>query len=295
MKKAILRVLGIALVIGPAMVGFAQNKKPTAAFYITKEQVDTVNKTPGVDRTIQVMDIGDQHFSVGIIHRGATTAPAAPAAPSAAPASAERPASEPHDSGLRAPEGLVVSVGAGAQFTGGEIALATGLGAAVATVDLEIGAYVTPHLGILGGLRLGYLGYTTAGICDACTASTFQLPLVVQYAFEGRQQGAYLEGGLGLLSSVGARTPGSESPLTLTAGSAADLKLGAGWRFAQLAKDGKRPLLPGALDLKASFDVGRYSTIGLQEGSKSTQADIAEEKRTLHFSAGLTLAYAITP
>ena len=40
MKKAILRVLGIALVIGPAMVGFAQNKKPTAATYITKEQVE---------------------------------------------------------------------------------------------------------------------------------------------------------------------------------------------------------------------------------------------------------------
>ena len=80
MNKAILRIVGIALVVGPAAVGFAQNKKPTAAYYITKEQVDTVNKTPGVDRTIQVMDIGDQHFSVGIIHRGATGAPAAAAA-----------------------------------------------------------------------------------------------------------------------------------------------------------------------------------------------------------------------
>ena len=79
MKTAILRILGIALVLSPA-VGFAQNKKPTAATYITKEDIDTVNKTPGVDRTIEVMDIGDQHFSVGIIHRGSTTAPAAPAA-----------------------------------------------------------------------------------------------------------------------------------------------------------------------------------------------------------------------
>lgn len=96
MNKAILRIVGIALVMAPAAVGFAQNKKPTAATYITKEQVDTVNKTPGVDRTIEVMDIGDQHFSVGIIHRGATGAPAAAAArPAGAPAPAPNPATQP--------------------------------------------------------------------------------------------------------------------------------------------------------------------------------------------------------
>lgn len=92
MNKAILRMVGIALLLSPA-VGFAQSKKPTAAYYITKEEVDTVNKTPGVDRTIKVMDIGDQHFSVGIIHRGSTTAPAAPAA-AARPAGAA-PAAPP--------------------------------------------------------------------------------------------------------------------------------------------------------------------------------------------------------
>ena len=71
MNKAILRIVGIALVVSP-VIGIAQNKKPTAATYITKEDVDKVNATPGVDRTIKVMDIGDQHFSVGIIHRGKT-------------------------------------------------------------------------------------------------------------------------------------------------------------------------------------------------------------------------------
>ena len=91
MKTAILRIMGIALVLSPA-VGFAQKSKPTAAYYITKEQIETVNKTPGVDRTIEVMDIGDQHFSVGIIHRGSTTAPAA--APAARPAGAA-PAAPP--------------------------------------------------------------------------------------------------------------------------------------------------------------------------------------------------------
>src|SRR5207244_91314 len=48
----------------------AQSGKP--ATYITKEEVDAVNKTPGVDRTIRVVDIGHEHYSVGIIHRGAT-------------------------------------------------------------------------------------------------------------------------------------------------------------------------------------------------------------------------------
>ncbi|HUR34956.1 MAG TPA: hypothetical protein VM032_14235 [Vicinamibacterales bacterium] len=92
MNKAILRVVGIAVLLSPA-IGLAQNKKPTAAYYITKEEIDTVNKTPGVDRTIKVVDIGDQHFSVGIIHRGSTTAPAAPAA-AARPAGAA-PAAPP--------------------------------------------------------------------------------------------------------------------------------------------------------------------------------------------------------
>jgi mannose-6-phosphate isomerase-like protein (cupin superfamily) len=76
MKKAILAVLGVAVVLIPlAMKTSAQGNK--AATYITKEEIDTVNKTPGVDRTLKVVDIGHEHFSVGIIHRGATGAPAA--------------------------------------------------------------------------------------------------------------------------------------------------------------------------------------------------------------------------
>jgi mannose-6-phosphate isomerase-like protein (cupin superfamily) len=138
MKTAILRMLGIALVLSPA-VGLAQNKKPTAAYYITKDEVDTVNKQPGVDRTIQVMDIGDQHFSVGIIHRGSTTAPApaaaarpAGAAPQAPPANTQAcgetvaAASLPKDlsSGLyhnKQTEGYYIVSGEGTIVTGGHI------------------------------------------------------------------------------------------------------------------------------------------------------------------------------
>src|SRR5205809_7564389 len=75
MKKAILAVLGVAVVLVPlTMKMSAQSGKP--ATYITKEEVDTVNKTPGVDRTIRVVDLGYEHYSVGIIHRGATGAAA---------------------------------------------------------------------------------------------------------------------------------------------------------------------------------------------------------------------------
>src|SRR5262245_65988040 len=60
-----------ALVLAPA-VGFAQT--PKAATYITDEEVKAVNATPGIDRTIRVVDIGNENFAVGIIHRGATGA-----------------------------------------------------------------------------------------------------------------------------------------------------------------------------------------------------------------------------
>ena len=75
MHKILLRTFPLALVLCPA-VALTQTK-PSAATYITKEEVDTVNKEgQGTDRTIRVVDIGTENFAVGIIHRGAT-APAA--------------------------------------------------------------------------------------------------------------------------------------------------------------------------------------------------------------------------
>src|SRR5207247_4573491 len=56
----------------PAVISAQQ--KPTAATYITDEDVKKVNSTPGVDRTIRVVDIGSENFAVGVIHRGATGA-----------------------------------------------------------------------------------------------------------------------------------------------------------------------------------------------------------------------------
>jgi len=73
MQKTVLGILAAAAVAAIPAITLAQSK-PTAATYITKEEVDKVNATPGVDRTIKVVDIGPEHYSVGIIHRGATPA-----------------------------------------------------------------------------------------------------------------------------------------------------------------------------------------------------------------------------
>jgi hypothetical protein len=67
--KGVLRALAAVFTIAPA-AAFAQ--APKAATYITDEEVKAVNATPGIDRTIRVVDIGNEHFAVGIIHRGAT-------------------------------------------------------------------------------------------------------------------------------------------------------------------------------------------------------------------------------
>jgi hypothetical protein len=69
MQKSILYALPIVVAAVPAVM-FAQS--PKAATYITDEEVKAVNATPGVDRTIRVVDIGNENYAVGIIHRGAT-------------------------------------------------------------------------------------------------------------------------------------------------------------------------------------------------------------------------------
>ena len=68
--------IAIALSLGMALELSAQ--RPTSATYITDEDVKAVLATPGIDHTIRVVDIGNENFAIGIIHRGATGA-AAPA------------------------------------------------------------------------------------------------------------------------------------------------------------------------------------------------------------------------
>lgn len=146
MRKLVFRAIAIAVIVVPA-VTFAQGAKttPTKATWISKEEVDTVNKNgQGIDRNIKVVDIGHENFTVGIIHRGKTVngvaVPAVGAAPAAAAAgrgaAAAAPASTPcgrtmatvptggsaggitHDSQT---EGYYIVSGGGEMFTDGYI------------------------------------------------------------------------------------------------------------------------------------------------------------------------------
>jgi hypothetical protein len=144
MTKTVLNALAVAAVLSPA-VGFAQ--APKSATYITDEEVKAVNATPGVDRTIKVVDIGPENYAVGVIHRGATgggaARGAAPAGGGAAAAGAGRgagggaaAAAEPCGEQSTAPtttgtpgmiahdqqtEGYLIISGGGTLVTGGKI------------------------------------------------------------------------------------------------------------------------------------------------------------------------------
>jgi mannose-6-phosphate isomerase-like protein (cupin superfamily) len=134
MGRTVILAAGAALLCAPAAM-VAQTK---AATYITKEEVDVVNKQPGTDRTIRVLDIGHENFAVGIIHRGPTgggrggagaavgggagRGAAAPAEPCGEKAASPPPAGTPtglyHDSQT---EGYYIVSGGGTMVTGGRI------------------------------------------------------------------------------------------------------------------------------------------------------------------------------
>src|SRR5438132_13833637 len=140
MTKFIWTVVVGVLIVASQRVTFSQSK-PTAATYITDEEVKAVNATPGVDRTIRVVDIGNENFAVGIIHRVAPVAGGARAGGAGAGAAAggQRAAAPPpvpcgeqastppagaipggisHDSQT---EGYVIVSGSGTLITGGRI------------------------------------------------------------------------------------------------------------------------------------------------------------------------------
>jgi len=149
MKKVILSVLAVPFILAPAVMLAQSGMASKGATYITDEEVKTVNALPGVDRTIRVVDIGNENFAVGIIHRGATGGAARGAAPAGAAAGAARgagagaaggrgaaPAAEPCGEQSTSPptggtpgaiahdqqtEGYLIVSGSGTLVTGGKI------------------------------------------------------------------------------------------------------------------------------------------------------------------------------
>jgi mannose-6-phosphate isomerase-like protein (cupin superfamily) len=123
--------MAIALSLIVSMELGAQRAGPTSATYITDAEVKTVLATPGIDHTIRVVDIGNENFAIGVIHRGAGAA-----APTAATAARATPATSPcgdqvstvpsdavpgaitHDSQT---EGYYILSGGGTLITGGRI------------------------------------------------------------------------------------------------------------------------------------------------------------------------------
>ena len=92
MRITILAIAACFVLIAvPSVVGQSGSSKP--ATYITKEEIDIVNKQPGGDRQIKVVDIGHENFAIGIVHRGATGA-----ARRAAVAAEQRARTRPHRS-----------------------------------------------------------------------------------------------------------------------------------------------------------------------------------------------------
>jgi mannose-6-phosphate isomerase-like protein (cupin superfamily) len=136
MRTIIRNVIVVVVSITP-FVALGQSGSSKPATYITKEEVDTVNKQPGGDRQIKVVDIGSENFAVGIVHRGATPAPGArggargggaarenaPAAEpcgqkSATPPPAGTPNGLTHD---QQTEGYYIVSGGGTMVTGGHL------------------------------------------------------------------------------------------------------------------------------------------------------------------------------
>ncbi len=109
MKKVILSVFAVPFILAPAVMLAQSGMKPSAATYISDEEVKAVNALPGIDRTIRVVDIGPENFAVGIIHRGATGAAARGAAAGAAAA-----AGAGRGAGAGAGAGAAAGRGAGA-------------------------------------------------------------------------------------------------------------------------------------------------------------------------------------
>src|SRR5438445_727184 len=100
MNMTTLRVVAVASVLCPA-ASFAQ--APKAATYITAEEIKKVNAEPGIDHTLRVVDIGNEHLAVGVIHRGPSGASTASAAAGSARGAA--PAGDPCGDQTAAPAG----------------------------------------------------------------------------------------------------------------------------------------------------------------------------------------------
>src|SRR5215469_3869286 len=137
MKNTALKALLIASVLAPVAALAQDGKAPTTATFIPKEDIDKVNQTEQSLRTkdenVMVVDIGNENFALGVVHRGSTRNPPPTPAGNANAAAQDRepcgrkmaslpPGGQPggitHD---HQTEGYYIISGAGTMFTDGYI------------------------------------------------------------------------------------------------------------------------------------------------------------------------------
>jgi hypothetical protein len=131
MQARLLHLVSLAFAMLPSPA-FAQS--PRAATYITDDEIKKVGSMPGIDHTIRVVDIGNEHLAVGIIHRGPSVASTGTAAAGVGAGRAVTPAESCGESNTAAQdvipggithdsqtEGYVIVSGGGTLVTGGHI------------------------------------------------------------------------------------------------------------------------------------------------------------------------------
>lgn len=215
-------------------------------------------------------------------------------APSAAGSPKDEPATLAGGASSAGP-GFVLAVGTGMTYLGGRAAEGASIGAGLATLELKLGGYLTPHFGLMAGIEGGYGGVFDG--CDGCEkAAHYQIPIVAQVAFTDRRRGAYLEGGFAVLSTYFMHTdpdgPSRVGSETIKMSSPVDAKLGGGYRFPVGDAVGKPA---NVLDLRFAVDLGQFTTIDYRSSRERFAGDIPSGNRAMHFALGFGLAYHFAP
>lgn len=183
--------------------------------------------------------------------------------------------------------GLVVPSGS---YVSGLDAASFGVGVAH---SLTVGAYTTPHFGVVGGLRFSYKhqGFSDCDANNDCSGFTYQFPVLAQYAFRNRKEGPYLQGGLAFAStySITSQVGG------LTFSSPFDYKLGVGYRISQAAFiEGPNRPSRNSLDIYANLDFGQFSHIKSTVIGAKFDGDVGADQQT-HYMVEVGVAIHWTP
>jgi hypothetical protein len=218
--------------------------------------------------------------------------------PDAAPAAKDRPATSASATDRpSAGAGFFLVGGTGLSVLGGSIGEGVGVGAALMTVELKLGGYITQHFGVLGGVKGGY-GALTAGCAGTCSnAVSYQFPVLAQYAFQDRTRGFYVEGGLALVTTYAGSTDSkkdpNQGPEVITMSAPVDLELGVGYRIPSAAKPEKAAT--GGLDLHVTLDIGQFKSLEYKARGVDVSGDIARDQQALHVAVGLGVGYVFAP